>query len=147
MRQEKFFEPAISSLLGNRKLAAVLLGAALLQLGLFAAKLPGWQCPFFHILGIPCPGCGLTRATSLLFHGNLRASVTLHAFAPFFLLVLLLVSSAALLPEQMRQPMIRNLEEFERRTGITVIFLGALILYWLARLLFLQSAFVQLIRG
>jgi hypothetical protein len=35
----------------------------------------------------------------------------------------------------------------ERKTGLSVLILGGLLLYWLARLLFLQAAFVQLIRG
>ena len=35
----------------------------------------------------------------------------------------------------------------EQQTGFTVIILVGLILYWLARLLFMQTAFVQLIRG
>jgi hypothetical protein len=43
--------------------------------------------------------------------------------------------------------MIAKTEVLERYTGITVLLLGGLIVYWLARLLFLQTAFVRLIQG
>jgi hypothetical protein len=35
-------------------------------------------CPMAALLGIPCPGCGLTRATLALLHGNLGAALHLH---------------------------------------------------------------------
>ena len=35
-------------------------------------------CPLASSLGIPCPGCGLTRATLALFHGDLRGALRLH---------------------------------------------------------------------
>jgi uncharacterized protein DUF2752 len=139
------FEPTISPLLRDRKLAIALLCAALLQLFLFAAKFPGWTCPFLHIVGVPCPGCGLTRATALLLHGNLRAALNYHAFAPVVLLGVIVVGSAGLLPERERLSAINRLELLERRSGITVILLFALILYWLVRLLFMQTAFVELL--
>lgn len=41
----------------------------------------GAICPLRIFLGIPCPGCGLTRAVSLLFAGNLSASVAMHPLA------------------------------------------------------------------
>lgn len=45
-------------------------------------------CPMATVLGIPCPGCGLTRATLALLHGNIRAAFALHplvfVLAPLF---------------------------------------------------------------
>jgi hypothetical protein len=143
----KFFDPVVFPSLRERKVALTLLCVATLLLGLFAMGIPAWPCPFFHALGIPCPGCGLTRATFLLLHGNVRASLTYHAFAPVFLLGFSLIGAAGLLPEKSRLSFIEKLVVFERRTGIVFILLAGLILYWLARLLFLNSSFVQLIRG
>jgi Protein of unknown function (DUF2752) len=35
-------------------------------------------CPMAGVLGIPCPGCGLTRATLAALHGDLRGAFHLH---------------------------------------------------------------------
>jgi hypothetical protein len=58
-----------------------------------------------------------------------------------------MVLSAAVLPENVRQRWLDKMILIEQRTGVVLILLAALILYWLARLIFLNSAFVQLIRG
>lgn len=35
-------------------------------------------CPTAGVLGIPCPGCGLTRATLLLLNGEFARALALH---------------------------------------------------------------------
>ncbi|HSC88849.1 MAG TPA: DUF2752 domain-containing protein [Polyangiaceae bacterium] len=42
-------------------------------------------CPFAWLFARPCPGCGLTRATWDLLHGDLSGA---HAHHPLILLVL-----------------------------------------------------------
>lgn len=37
-------------------------------------------CSFRLMTGLPCPGCGLTRAVALLMHGQLGASLAMHPF-------------------------------------------------------------------
>ena len=139
--------PPISSVLRDRKLTFALVGAAGLHITLVSLSLPSWECPFFRVTGVPCPGCGLSRATTLLLKGDLAGSLRFHAFAPIFLLAIVALFLSILLPKSMVQSAISSAERIERKTGLTVLILGGLILYWLARLLFLQSAFVQLIRG
>jgi hypothetical protein len=39
-------------------------------------------CPTALVFGIPCPGCGLTRATLALSHGDVRAALGFHPLAP-----------------------------------------------------------------
>ena len=140
-------QPIVSSILRDRRLAIAVSGFSGLNLGLFALHLPSWQCPVLLTTGVPCPGCGLTRAIALLFQGQWRASLTMHAFAPAFLLALIVVLAAALMPEIYRPAFVSNLERLERKTAIPVVLLAGLVVYWLARLLFLQSTFFQLIRG
>jgi hypothetical protein len=38
-------------------------------------------CPLASVLGVPCPGCGLTRATLALAHGELSHALELHPLA------------------------------------------------------------------
>jgi hypothetical protein len=73
--------------------------------------------------------------------------MTMHAFAPVFLIGLLLVGAAALLPDRQRPALVSNIERLENKTALPVLLLAALFLYWLARLLFFPSTFFQLIRG
>lgn len=55
-------------------LPLVLLGA------LIALEVP--FCPTRGLLGIPCPGCGLTRATESMVVGDLAAMLRYHPLAP-----------------------------------------------------------------
>ena len=139
--------PPISPVLRDRKFSFVLVGATGLHVALVSLSLPSWECPFFRLTGIPCPGCGLSRATLLLLKGDLAGSLRFHAFAPIFLFAIIALILSVLLPKSIIQPAIASAELIERKTGLTVLILVALIVYWLARLLFMQAAFVQLIRG
>jgi len=147
MTRAVLFKPVLSTNLRDRRLSSIICGAALLQLLLTLIGVPGWTCPVFHTFGIPCPGCGMTRATVFLFRGNLKEAMTLHAFAPLFLVALMLIGFATLGPRPQIERMIARTEALERYTGITTLLLGGLIVYWVARLLLLQTAFVRLIQG
>jgi len=39
-------------------------------------------CLFYRLSGMPCPGCGMTRALAALFHGEWREVLRLHPWAP-----------------------------------------------------------------
>jgi hypothetical protein len=140
-------QPIVSSILRDRRLAIAVSGFAGLNLALFALHLPSWQCPVLNLTGVPCPGCGLTRAIALLFQGQWRASITMHAFAPVFVVVLMLLGIAALLPNRYRPVFVNNIKRLEQKTAIPVFLLTAFFVYWLVRLVFFQSTFFQLIRG
>jgi hypothetical protein len=45
-------------------------------------------CPFRLGSGIPCPGCGLTRAFSFMAHGEFEAALQFNALAPLVALYL-----------------------------------------------------------
>ena len=34
-----------------------------------------YHCPIYYFLGIPCPGCGITRAFIMLIKGNITMSL------------------------------------------------------------------------
>lgn len=39
-------------------------------------------CPFKYIFGVPCPGCGITRAFIQLFQGHIKAAMLYHPLFP-----------------------------------------------------------------
>src|SRR6267142_2850775 len=106
----------ISSILRDRKFALVFAGGVGLQIGLGALKLHPWQCPIFSSTGVPCPGCGLTRAIELLLQGELRASIHFHAFAPIFLFFGAGLVVLMLLPKAISRPIVHKAEVLERQT-------------------------------
>src|SRR5258706_6025184 len=42
-------------------------------------------CPLALVTGMPCPGCGLTRACGQVTHGRLREAFEYHAIWPLVL--------------------------------------------------------------
>lgn len=140
--------PAIATaILRDRRLALAVFGFGALNVALFVLHLPTWQCPLLRTTGVPCPGCGLTRAIALLLRGQWRASLTMHAFAPMFVFGLAMIGFAALLPSPRRQAFVSWIQKIEQRTAFTTLLVVALFLYWLVRLLFFPATFFQLIRG
>ncbi len=133
------FSPA--SLLRDRRVALVVTGLAAAQLAAVAAGAGGWPCPVRSLAGVPCPGCGLTRATLALVRGEWGESLAAHAFAPVLLLGLAAFAAAALLPRRQRYAFAAAAERLERRTRAAVFLAAALLLYWSARVLFLPGAF------
>jgi hypothetical protein len=147
MPDSKLRSPVLASLLRRRRLAAIISTAAILQTMLVRAGLPGWPCPLAHTLGLPCPGCGLTRAAVVLLGGDWRAALTLHLYAPVLVLTLSLFACAALLPARARDALVLRIAAFERRTGLSAVLAVGLIVYWLARLALAPATMLRLARG
>jgi hypothetical protein len=147
MTQTTIFAPILSTILRDRKLNIAICSVAFLQLLLTFFGLPGWQCPLFRALGLPCPGCGMTRASLFLVHGEVKQAVVMHAFAPFLLIALMIITFCAASPRGYATFIANKTESLERYTGITGLLLIGLIVYWLARLLFMQGAFIRMIQG
>ncbi|HEV7869562.1 MAG TPA: DUF2752 domain-containing protein [Chthoniobacteraceae bacterium] len=120
-------------ILQTRALCAALAGASVLHVGLQLAGLEGWRCPAMQTFGLPCPGCGLSRACAALVRGDWLESFQLHAFAPVVLFGMTLITLGAVLPKDAHRGFVRLVSEWERRTAITPLLLGAFCLYWLLR--------------
>ena len=127
------FTPVLAPLAQDRRLTFILMGVAAMQVCLTAMGFPAWQCPLKSSLGIPCPGCGLSSATVLLIQGHWRAAVSVHAFAPIFLIGFFLMMATAMLPERLHRNAIRWIAWLERRTGIIPFLLIGIIGYWVLR--------------
>ena len=128
-------QPVFSTILECRVETAAIVGFGVVHLGLGMMGLSFWNCPILAATGVPCPGCGLTRATMQLFHGNISDSLQTHAFAPIFLMALLLMITVLVLPKSARIKIINFVNRLERRNGITAWVFTSLMFYWAFRLI------------
>ena len=140
--ESEHFKPVLASLLMNRTETALIFGAGVVHAGLVIAGLPAWECPIRAVTGVPCPGCGLSRAISALVHGDYRTAMSLHIFAPLFLLAFALMGIVLVLPELPRKRVIDMVRVVEQQTGIVVLLLIGLMVYWGLRLFWLGFGIV-----
>ncbi len=139
--QSHTHRPPTPSLL-DRRTALIVCGVAAVHLGLTAAGLPTWVCPFQAALGLPCPGCGLSRATLALLAGDWKRAVHLHAFAPLVVLGLPVLAALAILPSERRARVAARWSAIDRHWHLGWLLLATLLAYWIYRLTLDSSAFV-----
>ncbi len=53
-------------------------------------------CPFRRLTGLPCPGCGMTRALNALAHGQWVRALSLHPLSPIVAIGILAMGISAL---------------------------------------------------
>ena len=128
------FAPVLGPLMQRRWIIALLSTAVGAMVALTAMGITTWQCPLRSALGMPCPGCGLTRAMVLFIQGHWHASISLHAFAPVVLAIGMLLAAGSTLPQRLQQKMIAHVIVFEKRTGITALLIFSALIYWILRL-------------
>jgi hypothetical protein len=72
-------DPARTAPLGHKLVRLAVLGLPLVAL-IVVFWLDLVACPFKAMSGIPCPGCGLTRATFSMLAGDLRTALHYNPF-------------------------------------------------------------------
>lgn len=128
-------EPWLGRLLRQRSLCRGL-AAASIFIGIGAWM--GWRlwpCVVAELTGLPCPGCGLTRAITALARGDWPSAMRLHPFSPAILVIGILVSAGAFLPQKNVNSLATWIEKIERRTLITTILTVLLLSFGLTRML------------
>ena len=130
-----FFTPVMAPMLHDRRYLLIFAVVGAAQLVLAIAGLPGWQCPIRSTFGVTCPGCGLTTAVVLLLKGHLRLAFEAHAFALPVLIGMLSMAVLSILPLKCRLKAAGRIEAGERRSGVFMIMLLGMVLYWLLRVL------------
>ncbi len=79
----------------NKKITGgILLFAACVVLLYAKLRILGGICPFRLVTGIPCPGCGMTRAVLAACRGDMTAAFAYHPLFPLLPLVALLLLCA-----------------------------------------------------
>jgi hypothetical protein len=132
--RDGWFTPVLGPLLQNRWIIILLAAVTLALVALTAWGVSAWQCPVKSTLGVTCPGCGLTRAMVLWVQGHWQASFDLHAFAPIFLGIGVILAIGSVLPARLQQMAADQIAAFERRTGIVALLGLSLMLYWILRI-------------
>lgn len=129
----------LAELLDDRRQVRVVAAAFVLNLALGAAGALGfgplaWPCPVRWALGVPCPGCGLTRGTLALLQGHPAAALAAHPLAPLALAAGVLVLTAALLPGPVAARFAAGVRRIEGAGPFDVLAAVAVIAVWLTRL-------------
>jgi len=128
------FTPVLAPILKRRRIAGILVLAALLQIGLTAVGWPGWQCPLKSALAIPCPGCGMSTAVADLLQGHWNRALQVHPFGPVFLAGILVSLLTSLLPANRSKKLIHLVDILEQRTGFLIFIALGLFIHWGFRL-------------
>ncbi len=127
-------EPVVGPLLRSRFCAVGSSVLGIWQVWSALASVTVWECPMLRYTHLPCPGCGLSRASAELFRGHFWEMLHFHAFAPFFMIALAAFVVASVLPGARRDRFADWVTRLERRLPLAPSLLLFLMLYWLARL-------------
>lgn len=113
---------------GPRRLALIL-GLAVVFLILSGS----FTCPTRLLLGVPCPGCGMTRATWALLHLDLSEALALHPLSPLLVPLFAWIVGRALLVEAgwLKRERVDPLTRAPR--GFWIVLLVLVLGVWLVR--------------
>ena len=133
--KDGLFAPVLGPLMQNRWIMVLLAAVAVVQVALIATGITAWQCPLKSTLGVPCPGCGLTRAMVLFAQGHWKAAIELHAFAPIFFGIGIFLVVGSILPAGLQQKVADQIAAFERLSGIVGLLTLSILAYWILRII------------
>lgn len=116
--------------LGLLGLAGLLIGLAMPPTGIGPS-----YCGMQRSMGVPCPGCGLTRSVSSVLHGQIAWAYHYHPFGLAFVAGMLVLGVGALLPTRWRNPVIERLGRYDNVLGwLFLIFCAGLLLFGIYRI-------------
>jgi hypothetical protein len=97
--------------------------------------LPGFVlCPFRAVTGLPCPGCGMTRAFCSIGHGDFASAFGFNPLAPFVFAAALLLWAHALATLLKLDPARAALERLRPTPRATRVMLAVTLVWWVVRL-------------
>jgi hypothetical protein len=126
--------PWFSSLLDQPVMCRVMLATVAVLGGAHLMGWSVWPCVFAATTGLPCPGCGMTRATTALLKGQWGLAMMYHPFSPGFMVMAAFVGWVGLTPKSWCEPVVRLVKSVERRTCLPSLFLVCVFIYGLIRM-------------
>lgn len=123
----------IAALLADRRMAWAMLTGGAIYAVLVLFKLPLMICPWKQLTSLPCPGCGMTRSTMALLHGDFVASLRHNAFTWVILLFWVVIAIGLAVPKRWRGVWIEKIGAWEQRSRWGLWLGGVLIIYTLTR--------------
>lgn len=94
-----------------------------------------WPCVFADVTGLPCPGCGMTRAAAAWLRGDIPAALRFHPLSPFLIFIGGFVAAGALLPAAKVEALAARVAVFEEKSRCSALFLAVLVIFSLMRIL------------
>jgi len=91
-------------------------------------------CPFRFLTGLPCPGCGMTRAFCHLAHGHFVSALQFNPFSFFVFLAAIIawLKAAAVLFDLQALRAKLSVLRFSQRAGKFALML--VVIWWITRL-------------
>jgi hypothetical protein len=68
-------------------------------------------CWFHNATGLPCPGCGLTRAFASVSHGDFARAWAMHPFIVLAYPLFVAIAAMALMPGRWREAVLQRIEK------------------------------------
>jgi len=125
--------PVLAPLAASRKLAGVMFAIAAVQAGFTVSGYSLWTCPVQSIIGLPCPGCGISRGIVGLFTGHWREAIQFHLFSPLILAAIIGLGVCSLLPGSSQKKAVQIIAGVEKRTGISFLIIIGMFAIWVFR--------------
>jgi len=107
----------------NRITAVVSLIGVIAALALPPTGLGLTTCTMLATLGVPCPGCGLTRSVTSIYHGYIVAAWQLNPFGFAFALAFALLAPLAFVTKRQMEKIKTRLRPHSRVIALVLIVL------------------------
>ncbi|KXK35128.1 MAG: hypothetical protein UZ16_OP3001001865 [Candidatus Hinthialibacteria bacterium OLB16] len=101
----------LAEILANRSLSIICLVLLGLLFILPVGRIPVRFCLVHLMTGLDCPGCGMTRAVSLICKGDPAGGFYLHPFAPLVCIFLIAQSSMLFLSTRIKAALFSKVEK------------------------------------
>jgi hypothetical protein len=93
-------------------------------------------CPFRALTGLPCPGCGMTRAFCALGHGDLLRAIHFNALSPLlylsFIVIWLGAAATVFKFDRVRDAVMR----LRPNMTASMLMLALVLVWWAVRLVY-----------